>query len=295
MIHRSTNLEEYLRSNFFYDKTLKIIPEQEICTDCNSSLNLEKLSKKGILITSVALQVEVYIKTCLNCNKNPIYYQGTRHGVINFENKFFICAELIDEYFCHYARNGTPFTSFINIKLQLTRDANSNSNQNLPFAEVTKISPYYGHLHVAFCQSIELFLYNKEKFACCRSPKILQMDGVVLSIKSNRMPQFNFPWLNKVTTYRASNRNQRQLDQLCNEELLIIKGIVESQKCSLYQFKKLTESDHIGINVIVHCLEVVDTHYKLFEGTELFAKTLMKKVAPAASLIPCTCVTIMEK
>lgn len=278
---------------------INIIPEAELCPDCNQTLIVAKIKKMGILILSLAFDVEVYVKKCenLDCSSLDINvnFQGTKLGIINYNNKFFISIELIKEYFDMFSKNGTPFNSWMLIKLDLTKQAKSNNTKNLPFADIEKIKSYNGVLHETFCEAMELFLYKKDYFICCQSPKVLQMDGVVISIKTSRMPQLQIPWVKSEIIGRASTRHARQLDPLDKEISKLITNILETKSCTPDQKENLKNSTNIGVRVLYFCLETHGENYKLFNGTEHFAKTLTKKVAAVASILPKSSVVILEK
>lgn len=292
--HRAFNFENYLKTYFYYEgSTAKVLPEQNFCEKCGNKLDLNKLPRTAILLGSVAMNVDIYNKTCNSCG--TFNYQGTTNGIINCGNRFLLCVELVKEYFDHYSNNGTPFTSFMKIKLELMEEGNSFNDKCFPFADVGKIKPYLGQLHVAFCEAIQLFLYDKNKFHCCASPRVIQMDGVVLSVKSEKMPNLEAPWVNKEIINRVSTRKKRQLDQLSKEDSEIIKSIIRTNRCAVTQFENLSKSNHVGTKALVCCLQKHGANFKLYEGTMLFAKTLTKQVAPAASIVPKSCVTIIKK
>lgn len=292
---RTIHLEDYLKKNFHYENsTLKAFPEDTVCEKCNGSMDLIKSPKQGFLLCSVAINIDIYMRKCISC-ETVISFQGTTLGIINFANKFLICAEIIKEYFDQYSSNGTPFTSFFNLKLQITEKGNFCQKNIFPFADAKKLRSYTGQLHVAFCKSIEIILYDKQKFRCCESPKVLQMDGVVLSIKTEKMPLLETPWLKADIVNRASEREARQLRKLTDEEFKIVTNIIKSKTCDSDQMDQLSKSWHIGIEVLLCCLKNNGSCMNLYEGTELFAKTLIKELAPASSIIPNSCVTIIQK
>lgn len=303
IIDRAVNLLEYLKTRFNYEKDnlLKIIPEIVKCPSCEQNLSMMKLKKNGVFLGSLALMTDVFVKKCdtESCNQFGVilHFQGTEKGIMNFNNKFFVSVEIIKEYFDLYSKNGTPFSPYIKIKLDMTKLAQKNNPQHLPLADVESLTSYIGALHEGFCESIGLFLYDKKDFFCCKSPKIVQTDGIVLSIKTSRMPDFKVPWLDKKIMKRATNRKDRQLDPLNTEEFDIVWRIINSdeKKCTTIEKQKLEKSVHIGARVMAICLIKAKEMYKLYQGTDMFAKTLIKKVASASSLLPQSCVHILQK
>lgn len=303
IVERSANLEGYLKNRFEYanieDQSIKIKTEIEKCPVCKNKLITKKIKKTGVLIVSMALNVDVYVKQCKteNCSKIDMNFnfQGEKHGIININNKFFVAAECIKEYFDSFSRNGTPFSSFLQIKLDMTKLAQTVNNTTLPFTDVSKIKCYTGVLHEGFCASIHLFLYDKGSFMCCETPHTIQMDGVVISIPTSKMPKLEYPWINDKSYNRASNRKDRQLESLSKVEEEALKTLIESKMCSSNEKKIFDNSTHIGARVIGVCLMKQNDGYELYHGTRYFALTLIKKVAAACSILPKSCVSIVEK
>lgn len=297
---RSASLVDYLKTRFEFSNVINIKPEINECPTCKIELSAKKIKKTGYLITSLALDVDVFVNECntQDCSNfgKEFYFQGTCYGIINIHNKFFVTVEIIKEYFELYSKNGTPFSTFLPIKLEMTQLAYTNNNNNiLPLTDVSKIKAYTGALHESFCESIKLFLYEKKSFFCCESPRCLQVDGVVISIQTKKMPDLIYPWLNSKVNSRASNRKDRQLEPLNKLEEDLLKKIIESKTCTSNEKNIFENSLHIGARVIGFCLIKVDNEFNLYQGTEFFAKTLIKKVAASASILPQSCIIIINK
>lgn len=295
---RAANLDSYLKTTFFYDKDfpdiLKIKPEEIICSSCTQNLNVSKKSHKGYILLSLVATCEVFTAVCMNkdCKefRVPISYSGSSSGIINYSDKFFIGVELIVEYMALYSKNGLSFSTWIENKVVLNKLATKSQF----YSDITGLSSYYGRLHEIFCKATDLIIFDEKTFCCCSSPRIIQMDGLVNSVKANRITKFAEPWIKNSIVDRASTNLGRQLERLDSSTHKIVCDIIISKTCSANVLKILRNSKNMAVKLLSFCFETNKRgHNILHESSIMFAKTLTKSVAAVNSLIPSTSVAIV--
>lgn len=294
---RAINLDQYLKQKFHYNENdpdiLKVIPEQDACSNCATKLKLIKKGHNGFILLTVVATCQVYISECTNKDciefSIPVSYSGSSSGMVNYSNKFFIGVELIVEYMSLYSKNGLSFSTWIGNKIVLNQ---SISERNF-YRDVGHISSYYGILHEIFCRATDLFVFPKDTFFCCANPKVVQMDGLVNSIKANRIPDFREPWIKDTVTERASNFNERQLEPVDETTKKLICDIIQTKKCNDSILLNLQKSKHIGVKALSFCFKRQENLNILNDSAMLFAKTLTKTIAAANSLMPSSCENIV--
>lgn len=229
---RSVNLDSYLKKKFSFNHEdtsdkIKITPESKQCLVCKQKLEIIKSQDNGFMLMSVIAVCEVFIGKCCNetCTnfEQTTSYSGASSGIINYSNKFFIAVELILEYMTLYSKNGVAFSTWCETKF-------GNPHQEISFYKNVPVSSYYGVLHEVFCRSTDLFMFPEKTFYCCASPKIIQMDGLVNSVKANRLITFSEPWIIKNMTKRASKMSDRQIEKLSIETSQLILEIIQIKK-----------------------------------------------------------------
>lgn len=294
---RAVDLESYLKKEFYFEveqpHTLKIKPESTECISCNQTLKLTKKQHNGYIFISLLAICEVYTGECFNkdCSnfEEPVSFCGTSAGIINYGNKFFIGVEMIIEYMRLYSKNGLTFSTWMDTKIFFSKSV----KEERFYRNVSHISSYFGALHEVFCKATDLFVFPKETFYCCPSPKIIQMDGLVNSVKANRIPVFSEPWIKDTITKRASKHNERQLEKVDSLTIKLILDILHTKKCSNKILETLRKSTNSGVKALSFCFERLDKESVLKESSILFARTLTKSIAAANSLISSSCESIV--
>lgn len=294
---RAWNLEKFISENFDFADTgiIKIIPEQIICSSCSEPLSLSLHQPQGFLISTIILNCEVHVAKCTNTdclqNNKMKSFSGIKIGIVNFNNKFFICVELIKEYFELYSKNGVKFTTWIKTKIDLFKF----DSETPLYKQISNLSSYYGILHEAFWAASELFVYNKNDFYCCEHPEAIQIDATVNSIKMCRMPQFKQPWIKDTILSRTTTRKQRQLDQLDFNYKKIINAIVLGHSCLETTLLRLRNHNHTALKTLSFCMFKKDNLFYLDKSAEMFAKTLLKIVCAPTSIVPSNCVAVVSR
>lgn len=154
---------------------------------------------------------------------------------------------------------------------------------------------YSGTIHEAFCGGVETFLLEDESFLCCKNPKVLLMDGVVISIKTSNMPKFETPWIMGKVNKRASARNDRQFKPLTNIERQNIERLIKGQNISFGYHKILRSSTNLGVQCLSYSITEKQKFFVLNESAKLFGTFLCKKVASIKSLVPAECTAIIHR
>lgn len=296
---RAINLDKYLKNHFHYDMnfpdTLKVKPETDYCDVCAHNLKLTRKPQKGFILMSVVATCDVYTGECCNVEckefEKAISYCGTSSGIVNYSNKFFIGVELITEYMRLYSKNGLSFSTWIENKVVLSKSAKESGF----YRKVSNLTSYFGALHEVFCRATDLIIFPKETFYCCSSPKVLQMDGLVNSVKANRITTFSEPWIKNTITKRASKHSERQIKDVGSCMFKIIDDIIKTKQCSVKILESMQKSTNKGIKVLSFCFVKTDEQYELPEAAVLFAKTLIKSIAAVNSLISSTCEPIISR
>lgn len=296
---RSINLDQYIKTVFHYNKydlnKLCVIPEEKDCIFCSKNLKMIKRKATGFILLNIIAKCDVYVGLCENeeCNafEKPVSFNGTLDGFINYSNKFFIGVELIVEYMNLYAQNGVSFSAWIKSKMFI----NNAVQESDLYSNSIRLNSYHGVLHEAFCSGTDLFMFPQSAFYCCESPEVLQMDGLVSSVKSSRMVEFYEPWVQNKIVQRASKRNERQLDKLDENTSKQIKEILHTNKCSLSTIQNLQQSSYVGVRAFSYCFEKQEEDFILRDLAKFFGMTLIKLVAAANSLIPKSCILIVER
>lgn len=140
-------------------------------------------------------------------------------------------------------------------------------------------------------QFLRLITYPPNMFQCCRNPKVVCVDGIVLSVENEKIlnRRFNKPWINEeeVLSTRFSTRPQRQIIVLKKEEKRILKLFLDAG-ISVQEMVSL-KSAHPTSDVI-HFMDLtrVLRRGKYVSDPLLgdFFHSLYKTVCPVISLVP---------
>lgn len=287
------SLIDFMKKHFDYDTTensFVVYPEQKNCSCCLTPL-LMKMKTNCFFLLPVILSCKIYSGECPKCSDDTIYsFSGDSLGFINYNNSILIGNEVIKEYMDLYSSSGLPFNSWFKDRI-----LSLNSPMNCKIAAEKNLRNYTGTLHEAFCLGAETFVLNEESFICCKNPKILLMDGVVISIKSANMPKFESPWIMEKVNYRASKRSERQFKALIKIEKEHVDSLIKGDKIGLRVLNVLRNSSNVGLQCLSYSLMEKNKSYELNISAKLFAIFLCKKVASVKSLVPEECLLIIKR
>lgn len=286
LLSRNLNLLGTLTSCYEKEnQVFKVVPEESICTSCAEPLTVNG-KKKGFILTNVIFKCTVFIYICSTCNKK-YEYQGEKHSMLNYDNRFIISFEILKQYLDTYSINGTPLSCFLESRYSLAQ------LEDPVIVDSVAIKHYFGMLHHAFVSaSVNLELNNTK---CCESPKFITMDGVVISVKSKNIPQFDKPWITETLTKRATDRKDRQLEPLTEEEAKIIARGVASKKITEAHYNILKRSQKIPVKVFAAMCVRETNEYVVPEKLTFFGNFLLKKVAAVATMLPRSCLNIVQR
>lgn len=192
-IERKINLLSTIGSQFNhvdYSKPVKVISEKNLCSNCGDILH-EKLKNNGIIVLSVLIKCEVYIKYCQACPYEEISWTECSTGYINYNNKLIIGVEMVVEYMDLFSSSGCPFLSWWTAKFH---ESNSKCSSDI-VDSATNWKNYISILHRVFVISTEKFVFLQDIPKCCQNPKVISMDGHVASVRSDKMNKQKTPWI----------------------------------------------------------------------------------------------------
>lgn len=274
---------------------VKIYPEQSQCNNCGEALKAQVKTKNGTLLTKIIMNAEIYVHHCINesCKLYNVIisFQGTEFGYVNYKNNIIIPVERIKEYLDQFAANGTSFVAWWNS----TYTPPSTKLSQLPlFAIKRKWESHVGYLHEAFVSVVDLMIFQESKLKCCDSPKVVAMDGTVISIKTSNMPKFEHPWVKETIASQSSKRVERQLPSLPKEKKDLLQKVINGSKLYQTTVNSWREDDLLSLKMLSYCCRFLHSNqYVIHEKAKLFASSILKKVCPASSLLPFECVELV--
>jgi hypothetical protein len=292
---RTRNFSKWLSDTFEESCELKKIdvhPECAYCSKCKMGLQMSRKGTSATLFAQRLIEVNVFTTKCVNSDcellGTVINYDGYRHGLVNFKNVALIAIELVEEYGRLYASGGLAINAWWEQKC---------SNYALHSLYAPKIlslkqtKERRGMMSTAICGTAEL-IQMKQIFKCCQYPRVVSLDGIVLSTLRSAMPKFQAPWIiEEIEITRASNRTERQFPALTNEEKMLFNSYVTFSKgCSaLYISNVFEKTKNSGLRLLLLLKErngKQDSLYNCPSSVKPFAKFLSASIAPVTSLIP---------
>jgi hypothetical protein len=297
MFSRTLFLRESLSDHFngcdYEDGTLIAAPTETTCPNCLKTLTPKM--NDGFGVTTVIFRVLIYTGHCLNCGYS-VSYDGAQHCFINWNNSFLLSYESLLSYLNMYASDGVALQTWLSTMV--------NTNAMLYpeyFTEerVQSLLNHRSHVVEAMAGGAELIAYPPSAFKCCQNPRVISMDGTVISVHADRLPEFVRPWMQPAISQRATTRQQRQLPPLTPAE----KNLVNLMICpgniaiTISSHQNLPAAmDSCTAKVLIACtnyytlIEQPNTHrhtpITLPHQLHSLALFLVKTVAPVDTLIP---------
>jgi CxC4 like cysteine cluster associated with KDZ transposases len=288
---RNGSFVPYLNSHFTVNSAgnFVITPEIKTCR-CGQTLQLSTSLQKCLIVGPViVLNVEICYSWCINddCKNLPsIHFDGKQHGFINYRDKLIMCAGVAKEYLEIYSNGGTAFYTWWRAKYAVFLDAIDDEN------EVEILQKWFNELRSHISQCIvgfaELLDYPENLLGCCEKPKMITMDGIVLSVKNLKIPEFQEPWITEKVGFRAGLREERSLI-LKEYETAVARDLVSARPVSYQVCNNMSHTSHAGLAlvcqiVLVECAgcETVVLPKHLLK----FLKCFLKKVNPAIRMVP---------
>jgi CxC4 like cysteine cluster associated with KDZ transposases/Kyakuja-Dileera-Zisupton transposase len=287
---RSGNFLSYMEQHFEKNNEgdFLIFPEQRFCT-CGENLIFERKTKRCLVVGPVIiLNVIIFQGFCskTECSSCPtIHYDGKNQGLINFGDKMLFCAGVAKEYLNQYSTAGTAFFNWWRAKYTVLLDT-------MEMTDVLPLQKWLSELRSDVAQCIigfaELLDYPENVLSCCQNPKKITMDGIVLSIKALRIPEFQEPWISEKVAFRAGSREDRTLC-LSSQEESFARDIVAGKTCSKQMCLRMSRTKHSGLALVCEILLKMcpNSHVvHLADSLKKFTSCFVKKVNPAVRMVP---------
>lgn len=265
-----------------------IYPEQKTCS-CGDNLLFDRKTKRCIVVGPVILlNVHIYQGFCSKkeCSHFPIHhYDGINQGLVNFGDKMLFCAGVAKEYLNQYSTAGIAFFNWWRAKYSVLLDT-------MDTADVIPLEKWLNELRSDVAQCIigfaELLDYPENAFGCCPNPKKITMDGIVLSVKALKIPEFQEPWIFEKICFRAGSREDRSLC-LSDSEESFTHDLVAGKSCSRQMCLRMSRTNHTGLALVCEILLKMfpDSHIvSLPHSLKKFTSCFGKKVNPAIRMVP---------
>jgi hypothetical protein len=290
---RAFNLDLWLRNNLAFDGNfVYLTPKLHQCPACDSVLSLHAKQCDALLVCrGLLFQAKVFMKTCTNrqCSSFGIrfYYDGRQHCIVNQGNTLLFVWELVLEYLLQFVSSAVSVAAWWKTILAMSSCLGLDTSAT---QRIRQLANRRGLICELMVGAAELVHFPDATFRCCSHP-VLTMDGLVLSVKRNRMPVFTTPHLsNEFADTRACLRKDRQLPQLSATQRRDIESFVKANHHGIpetSQRRYAQQSSNSGLALLFHfyrdvgyhCVRVHDRAYK-------FGLSLLKSVFPAISLMP---------
>lgn len=279
-------------------------PELDVCPLCQTPLQLQACGKTAWIMSTKMQKIVVMRAVCTLCNQS-YNYDGKKDAMLNYNNQFLLPQEVVLDYLYTYSTSGGAIKSWLRNLLR----CNTTRFGTVDDVSSRRLLMQRGQFSQAFAGAAELLSFPPQAFKCCSHPKGITMDGTVISIRFERLPNFNAPWLReeKKVFFRATTRKERQLPELttCESNLLSqILGSNERFPAYLQSLDDLPPLLALSSNLsssfaqlLFLCSNILAMQEKIIPlttpisldaGAHPFAKFLSAKNAPLSTLIPKT-------
>jgi CxC4 like cysteine cluster associated with KDZ transposases len=300
---RVENLSLFLDQNFHkgHDGEYIIVPED--CAICKAPVSLQTVGKAmgGWLLLSNIQRVSVYNGRCINStcplNGKLVHFDGNSKAIVNWRNKMFVGVELVRRYMKQFSNTGASVNSWWQTQLWEYFDNYKLLSTNPEYKE---LGGYGGSMSEIVAGTAELMEFHPQVYKCCSAPKVIQMDGIALSVRHKRMPKMEHPWIVQNTNThspetRHSSRVHRQFKKLTDSERGILLEYLAGTLSTNWSFRLLYRSHEDAETAeldkafkIALTFREYNTRNTVKCPTRLikFTEMLLKDVSPICSLIP---------
>ena len=159
-----------------------------------------------ILLSSVLPAVPLS-RCCLACEL-VTEFDGQHYNILNYNNEFYIGAELMYELLECKVRHGVSTDAWWNVKvpaLSMEFAISFHRYQHTVLDDLTfvaksmksRLSNLSGRMHQFFMEFTTLIVWPPTIFQCCDNPDIVGLDGTVISTESSRIRDHGLeqPWI----------------------------------------------------------------------------------------------------
>ncbi|KAJ2994625.1 hypothetical protein HDV02_001451, partial [Globomyces sp. JEL0801] len=185
-------------------------PEKEMC--CGKSCVLTSRSDCHLYaLTNFLRNVPVAHSKCAECG-NTYHYDGRKDGLINYGDKHLFAVELLKEIMEFKYTNGTPVHAYWMAKTEMVL-LDQEPSTNIRGRKYLK--QFSGSVSRVLTAFLKLIRYPSDYFQCCKTPRVVCVDGIVLSIETRRLlaQSLTEPWRQTCNPLkkRFSTRKERHL------------------------------------------------------------------------------------
>jgi CxC4 like cysteine cluster associated with KDZ transposases len=287
---RRLSLSSSLEATLGENGQLVARPEVTECTICSGPLTFAT-ETTGWILTAAILPVKVVTITCDSCRSN-YYFDGRAHGLVNFKNRLLLPMEGVLDFLYQYSSTGTAVSAWLNNLLRFNVDIMSSLKEFVAVPSVQR-----GHVSEAMAGAAELLTFTSSTFKCCENPSAITMDGTVISINFERLPNFQKPWrLTSPSNRRATTRAERQLPVLSHVEASYLKALSKKERSVVRTFVEYDERNATSpfARLLFHCTNVPIFAPTTPQSTIVYletdaipmAKFMRKRTAPILTLVP---------
>jgi CxC4 like cysteine cluster associated with KDZ transposases len=317
LIQRVQNLTTYLSENFQCGHHGEIVIIPEACNSCTTPLTLRSVGRLmgGWLLLSSFYKVSVYSGECTteSCHYRGVTknFDGHNKAIVNWNNKLFLGVEFVRKYMKYFAMTGLSVHAWW--QTQLCEYFDNYKLESIE-ADYKELSNYSGVMSELIAGAAELMVFDERVFHCCHSPKVIQMDGIALSVRDRCMPEIQHPWLlapqqpNASTTtstttftvrsapqHRHSFRQDRQFAKLNENTARIMREYLDGTLSSTWSYRLLhrtaSNPNEYPLDIAVKIAwgfrqQNSPTTVQCPVRLVRFVECLLKDVAPVCTLVP---------
>ena len=187
---------------------------------CGKSVDVQPpTSVKIYSLNGFFFDYAVTYGVCSNCRVQH-NFDGRSIGLVNFGNNHLFFAEFFYELLQFKLNAGVPTSAWWRSKVNITMMFFPDSE--LKRLEIKKFMNMAGKINAMMIQFIKLIDYTPKIFQCCQNPEIVCVDGMVLSIRSDRLDSQNLktPWVHADNSFnqRFTTRPDRSLMSFTKDE-----------------------------------------------------------------------------
>jgi hypothetical protein len=187
-------------------------------TCCGRLVSARSIKRVNFYTLGLLFEVAIFASARCNTCETESFFDGNEVGVVNYDNNHLFAIELLLDMINFKVRDGTPTNTYWNSRLT-TLMVDDNMKQSL-----LRMSGKINQVLVLFLKLIE---YPENHMQCCSEPRIVCVDGIVLSADRKRVyaSKLSSPWVagEMGREQRFSTRFDRCLWQLKSEEKILIK------------------------------------------------------------------------
>ncbi|KAI8893110.1 hypothetical protein BC833DRAFT_569508 [Globomyces pollinis-pini] len=294
-LYNSTS--NWLQEKQFYRNGTPIF-ENRRCTTCrNASIQYKVRDALLFSVNGFVHDVHFMSNWCETC-ECEIDFDGRSFGLLNVGNSKLFAIELILEMLEFKVNGGTPTYTYWKSKVDTYFMIFSKQKYEKAMSRRKKLLNMAGKVNRVIVQYLKMIDWPEKMFKCCEHPKVVCIDGTVLSILNRKIKAQNLkqPWhcrhphLDK----RFSDRRDRNIINISGDNLGVFKsfireGITEQSMRLLKEQYQITGDDG---SIIYHpVIQIMSSmHFGIFYKAPSvlkdFFRFFYKQISPAISLAP---------